>query len=345
MVLNRSFLFKLVLNNTIEEEEEMKIVVLDGYALNPGDLSWEGIKEMGEVEIYERTRRAKILERAEEAEVLLTNKTPLRRETIEALPELKYIGVLATGYNVVDVEAAAENEVVVTNVPTYGTNAVAQFVMALLLEVCHHVGEHNRAVKSGAWTESDDFCFWNYPLIELQDKTLGIIGFGSIGQRTAELASAFGMEVIVYDRSPDKKKSDPEVNTGAVKFVDLMDLYRRADLISLHCPQTAETAGMINKQSIAQMKEGVIIVNTARGGLIVEADLAAALETGKVKTAALDVLSTEPPAASNPLLNSDKTIVTPHIAWASRESRQRLMDTVKQNLHGFLKGNVINQVN
>ena len=323
----------------------MKIVVLDGYALNPGDLSWEGIRKMGEVEIYERTPEAKILERAKGAEVLLTNKTPLSRETIEALPELEYIGVLATGYNVVDLEAAAENEVVVTNVPTYGTNTVAQFVMALLLEACHHVGEHSRAVKSGDWTEAADFCFWDYPLIELQDKKLGIIGFGSIGQRTAELAAAFGMKVLVYDRSPEKKISDPEIKTEEVEFVDLMDLYRRSDVISLHCPLTAETAGMINQTSIAQMQEGVIIINTARGGLIVEEELAAALETGKVRTAAVDVLSTEPPASSNPLINSDKTIVTPHIAWASKEARQRLMQTVFQNLNSFLEGSVINQVN
>ncbi len=323
----------------------MKIVVLDGYALNPGDLSWEGIKKLGEVEIYERTPKAKILERAQGAEVLLTNKTPLSRETIEALPELEYIGVLATGYNVIDTEAAAENEVVVTNVPTYGTNTVAQFVMALLLETAHHVGEHNRAVKNGAWTEADDFCFWNYPLMELQDKCLGIVGFGSIGQRTAELALAFGMEVIVYDRSPEKKTKDPEIATEKIEFVDLLDLYRRSEVISLHCPLTEETEGMINQATIAQMKEGVIIINTARGGLIVEPDLAAALEAAKVKTAAVDVLSTEPPAASNPLLNSDKTIVTPHIAWASREARQRLMNTVVENLKNFFAANVTNQVN
>lgn len=323
----------------------MKIVVLDGYALNPGDLSWEGTKDLGDVEIYERTPEAKILERARGAEILLTNKTPLSRETIEALPELEYIGVLATGYNVIDTEAAAENEVVVTNVPTYGTNTVAQFVMALLLETAHHVGEHNRAVKNGAWTEADDFCFWNYPLMELQDKCLGIVGFGSIGQRTAELALAFGMKVIVYDRSPEKKIKDPEIATEKIEFVDLLDLYRRSEVISLHCPLTESTEGMINQATIAQMKEGVIIINTARGGLIVEPDLAAALEAGKVKTAAVDVLSTEPPAASNPFLNSDKTIVTPHIAWASREARQRLMETVVDNLKSYLAGNVINQIN
>ncbi len=323
----------------------MKIVVLDGYALNPGDLSWEGVRELGKVEIYERTPEAKILERAEGAEVLLTNKTKLSRETIEALPDLEYIGVLATGYNVVDIEAAAEKGVVVTNVPTYGTNAVAQFVLALLLEVCHHIGEHNRAVKSGDWTEADDFCFWDYPLIELQAKKLGIIGFGSIGQRTAELASAFGMKVLAYDRSPEQKIADPEIKTEEIEFVDLGELYRSSDVISLHCPQTEETAEMINKESIAQMKQGVIIVNTARGGLIAEEELAAALDSGKVQAAAVDVLSTEPPAASNPLLNSDKTIVTPHIAWASQAARERLMDTVVENLKSYLAGSVINQVN
>ncbi|MEC9489749.1 MAG: D-2-hydroxyacid dehydrogenase [Halanaerobiales bacterium] len=323
----------------------MKIVVLDGYALNPGDLSWEGIKELGEVEIYERTPEARILERAQGAEILLTNKTPLNRETIEKLPDLNYIGVLATGYNVIDTEAASENDIVVTNVPTYGTNAVAQFVMALLLETAHHVGEHNRAVKNGQWAEADDFCFWNYPLIELKNKTLGLVGYGSIGQRTAELALAFGMEIIVYDRSPEKKIEDPEIETEEVEFVDLLDLYRRSEVISLHCPLTERTEGMINKATIAQMQEGVIIINTARGGLIVEPDLAAALEAGKVKTAAVDVLSAEPPAASNPLLNSDQAIVTPHIAWASQEARQRLMETVVDNLKNYLAGSVVNQVN
>lgn len=323
----------------------MKIVVLDSYALNPGDLSWEAIKRLGEVEIYKRTPATKILERAKNAEVLLTNKTPLNRKTIESLPELKYIGVLATGYNVVDLQAAAENQVVVTNVPTYGTNTVAQFVMAQLLEAAHHVGEHNRAVKNGQWNAADDFCFWNYPLIELQDKSLGIIGFGSIGQRTAELALAFGMKVIVNDRSPEKKQADPEIKTEAIEFVDLREIYRKSDVITLHCPLTAETEGMINKESIAQMQDGVIIINTARGGLIVETDLAAALESAKVKTAVLDVLSTEPPASSNPLLNSEKTIITPHIAWASQAARQRLMDTVAENLKSYLKGEIINQVN
>jgi len=323
----------------------MKIVVLDGYALNPGDLSWEQIKELGEVEIYDRTPEDKILARAQGAEILLTNKTPIKRKTIEALPELKYVGILATGYDVVDTAAAAENEVIVTNAPDYSTNAVAQFTLALLLEAALHVGEHNRAVKEREWSQSEDFCFWNYPLIELQNRTLGIIGFGSIGRRTAELALAFGMKVIVYDRSPEKKIADPEIKTEKIEFLSLAELYAASDVISLHCPLTEETAGMISQESIAQMKKGVIIVNTARGGLIVEEELAAALESGEVQTAALDVLTSEPPAASNPLLNSEKAITTPHIAWATKESRQCLMDIVYQNIKAFMAGNVINQVN
>jgi len=323
----------------------MKIVVLDGYALNPGDLSWNKIKELGDLEIYDRTSKDKILERSREADILLTNKTPLKRKTIEALTDLKYIGILATGYNVVDIKAAAENEVIVTNAPDYSTNAVAQFTLSLLLEAALHVGEHNRAVKSKEWSKSEDFCFWNYPLIELQNKTLGIIGFGSIGQRIAELALAFGMNVITYDRSPTKKIEDPNITTDAVEFLNLNQLYAQSDVISLHCPLTKETRGLINQQSIGQMKDGVIIVNTARGGLIVEEDLAAALKSGKIQTAALDVLTSEPPAASNLLLNSENTIITPHIAWATKESRQCLMDIVYENIKGYIGGNIINQVN
>jgi glycerate dehydrogenase len=323
----------------------MKIVVLDGYALNPCDLSWKKIKELGDLEIYDRTSKDKILERSREADILLTNKTPLKRKTIEALTDLKYIGILATGYNVVDIKAAAENEVIVTNAPDYSTNAVAQFTVALLLEAALHVGEHNRAVKAREWSKSEDFCFWNYPLIELQNKTLGIIGFGSIGQRTAELALAFGMNVITYDRSPTKKIENPNIETDAVDFLNLNQLYAQSDVISLQCPLTEETSGLINQQSIARMKDGVIIVNTARGGLIVEEDLAAALKSGKIQTAALDVLTSEPPAASNVILNSENTIITPHIAWATKESRQCLMNIVYENIKGYIGGNIINQVN
>lgn len=323
----------------------MKIVVLDGYAVNPGDLSWGRISELGNFEVYDRTPEKKILERAEGADILLTNKTPLKRKIIEALPDLKYIGILATGYNVVDIEAAAENNVIVTNAPDYSTNAVAQFTIALILEAALHVGDHNRAVKEKEWSQSPDFCFWNYPLIELKNRTLAIIGFGNIGQRTAELAQIFGMKVIVYDRSPEKKINNPEIKTDNIEFVNLNDLYAQADIISLHCPLTEETAGMINKKSIAQMKDNVIIVNTARGGLILEKDLAAALKSEKVQTAALDVLNSEPPLDSNPLLKLENTIITPHNAWATRESRESLLDIVSENLKSFLNGEIINQVN
>lgn len=323
----------------------MKIVVLDGQALNPGDLSWQGLADLGELQVYPRTPEEKIKARAQGAEVLLTNKTPLTAETIADLPDLKYIGVLATGYNVIDIKAAAEKGIVVTNVPAYGTDAVAQFVFALLLELAHHVGEHNHAVKDGAWQRADDFCFWNYPLVELQDKVIGLIGYGRIGQRTAELARAFKMKIVAYDRSAEQKKADPEINTANIKFLSLTDLYKTSDIISLHCPLTETTRDMINRQSIAQMKEGVIIINTARGELINETDLAAALESGQVSGAAVDVLAAEPPTSNNPLLNSENTIITPHIAWASHESRQRLLKTVVANLTAFFAGNPINQIN
>jgi len=323
----------------------MKIVVLDGYAVNPGDLSWDKISELGNLEIYDRTPENKILARAEGADILLTNKTPLGRKTIESLPDLKYIGILATGYNVVDIETAAENNVIVTNAPDYSTNAVAQFTLALILEASLHIGEHNRAVKEKEWSQSPDFCFWNYPLIELKNRTLAIIGFGNIGQRTAELAQVFGMKVIVYDRSPEKKINNPKIATDNIEFVSLNDLYTQADIISLHCPLTEETAEMINQKSISQMKKDVIIVNTARGGLIVEEDLAAALKSEKVKVAALDVLNSEPPSDSNPLLYLENTIITPHNAWATKESRKFLLDIVSKNIRAFLSGELINQVN
>ena len=323
----------------------MKIVVLDGHAVNPGDLSWDDLRNLGEVEIYERTPEEKIMERAEGADIILTNKIEFTAERISQLPELKYIGVQATGYNIVDLEAAAKKNVVVTNVPAYSTDAVAQFVFALTLEIAHHVGEHNRAVKAGKWCEADDFTFWDYPLIELKGKTMGIIGYGNIGQRTAEIALAFGLKVIVYDRSPAKKIAAEDIMTEEIEFLELEELYQRSDIVSLHCPLTDQTEGMINNNSISQMKPGVIIINTARGGLIVEEDLKLALKEGKVYGAAVDVLSAEPPKRDNPLLDSDKTIITPHIAWASQESRQRLLDIVVENVKSFINGQAINQVN
>ncbi len=322
----------------------MKIVVLDSCGLNPEELSWEEVEALGDLEIYKRTPESKILERAEGAEIVLTNKTPLSRETINKLDALEYIGVLATGYNVIDLKAAAEHGIEVTNVPAYSTDSVAQFVFALLLEVAHHVGEHNRAVKASEWSSAKDFSFWKYPLIELKNKTMGIIGYGSIGQRTAELALAFGMNVIVYDRSPEKKKKDPNIMTDEIEFVEKKELYKKADVISLHCPLTEETKGLINKDSIELMKDGVIIINTSRGPVIVEEDLATALEEGKVFALGADVLSSEPPKENNPLLNSDKAVITPHIAWATKEARERLMETVVDNIKCYLEGEVKNSV-
>ena len=309
----------------------MKIVILDGYTENPGDLSWEALEALGDVTVYEHTPENCILERIGDAPVVLTNKTPITAETIAQKPQLRYIGVLATGYNVVDVKAAKERGIVVTNVPAYGTQAVAQYVFALLLEVCHHVGHHNNAVQQGRWTSGRDFCFWDYPLIELAGKTMGIIGYGRIGQATAALARAFGMKVLSY--SPSRK--DGEM---------LDEVFSQSDVISLHCPLTAEHAGLINRDTIAKMKDGVILINTARGGLINEVDLREALLSGKVAAAAVDVVSTEPIREDNPLLGLENCLITPHIAWASKEARQRLMDVAVENVAAFLKGEPINNV-
>lgn len=309
----------------------MKIVILDGYTENPGDLSWEALEALGDVTVYEHTPENCILERIGDAPVVLTNKTPITAETIAQKPQLRYIGVLATGYNVVDVKAAKERGIVVTNVPAYGTQAVAQYVFALLLEVCHHVGHHNNAVQQGRWTSGRDFCFWDYPLIELAGKTMGIIGYGRIGQAAAALARAFGMKVLSY--SPSRK--DGEM---------LDEVFSQSDVISLHCPLTAENTGLINRNTIAKMKDGVILINTARGGLINEVDLREALLSGKVAAAAVDVVSTEPIREDNPLLGLENCLITPHIAWASKEARQRLMDVAVENVAAFLKGEPINNV-
>lgn len=318
----------------------MKIVVLDGYTLNPGDLSWEGLERLGELKVYDRTPEDKILERIGNAEIVFTNKTPLRRETLEKTPSVKYIGVLATGYNVVDTDAAKELGIIVTNIPTYGTAAVAQFTFALLLEICHHVWAHNEAVKKGAWTKCPDFCFWNYPLIELAGKTMGIIGFGRIGQAVATIAQAFGMKVLAHDVYQDKALENENL-----RYAGLDELLASADVVSLHCPLFESTKGIINKNTIAKMKDGVIIINTSRGPLIVEEDLAEALNSGKVFGAAMDVVSVEPIKADNPLLTAKNCIITPHIAWAPKESRVRLMDIAVKNLEAFLKGEPVNVVN
>lgn len=319
----------------------MKIVVLDGYTENPGDLSWEGLARLGELTVYDRTTDVSMVaERIGDAEAIYTNKTPIRGDVIKACPNLRFIGVLATGYNVVDVAAAKEAGIVVCNIPTYGTDAVAQYAIALLLELCHHIGVHSDCVKNGEWEHNQDWCFWHYPLIELSGKTMGIVGFGRIGQRTAQIAQALGMRILAYD-----EYQNPSLESDSCHYVSLDELLAASDVISLHCPLFPSTEGMINKESIAKMKDGVLIVNNSRGGLIVEADLRDALNSGKVAGAAVDVVSTEPIRSDNPLLSAKNMIITPHIAWAPKESRQRLMDIAVDNLKAYMNGMPVNVVN
>jgi glycerate dehydrogenase len=323
----------------------MKIVVLDGYTLNPGDITWEGLEKLGEVTVYDRTAYSLsgsdlIVERAKDAEVVFVNKTPLSREILEQLPNLKFVGVLATGYNVVDVAAAKERGIVVTNIPTYGTDSVGQMAIALLLEMCHHVGAHSDSVFRGEWANNKDWCYWHYPLIELSGKTMGIIGYGRIGQSTGRIAQALGMKVLAFDAYQNK-----DLESETMEYVDLDTLLANSDVIALHCPLFESTQGIINKNTIAKMKDGVLIVNNSRGLLVVEEDLAEALNSGKVGGAALDVVSSEPIKEDNPLLKAKNCIITPHISWAPKESRQRLMDIAVDNLKKFLEGNPINVVN
>ena len=321
----------------------MKIVILDGYTENPGDLSWASLEKLGNLTVYDRTSltdEAEILDRIGDAEAVYTNKTPLSAATLKkAAGTLKFIGVLATGYNVVDTDAAKELGITVCNIPTYGTAAVGQFAIGLLLEICHHIGHHNEAVRAGRWNTCPDWCFWDYPLIELENKTMGIIGFGRIGQRTGRIAAALGMKVLAYDEHP----SDSGRNIA--EYADLDTLLSSSDVISLHCPLFPSTQGIINKDTIRKMKDGVIILNNSRGPLIVEQDLADALKSGKVAAAGLDVVSTEPIRADNPLLDAPNCIITPHISWAPAESRQRLMDTEVGNLRSFINGTPVNVVN
>ena len=318
----------------------MKIVVLDGYTLNPGDISWSKLEKLGEVKVYDRTPTDKILERVGDAEIVYTNKTPLSREIFEKAAQIKFVGVLATGYNIVDTKAARDHGVVVANVPTYGTASVAQFTIALLLEVCHHIGAHSTEVKKGIWSKCPDFCFWNYPLIELAGKTMGIIGFGRIGQAVAKIAMALGMNVLAYDEYQNKS-----LESAALKYTSLDELLSKSDVISLHCPLFENTKGIINMESIAKMKDGAILINTSRGPLIAEKDLAEALNCNKLAGAAIDVVSEEPVKMDNPLMNAKNCIITPHIAWAPKESRERLMNIAVDNLEAFLKGSPINVVN
>ncbi|AAK80887.1 glycerate dehydrogenase [Clostridium acetobutylicum] len=323
----------------------MKIVVLDGYTLNPGDMSWEAFKEIGDLTVYDRTdytgkEEEKTIERARDAEAILTNKTIITSKVIEKLPKLKYIGVLATGYNVVDLEFAKKKGIVVTNIPQYSTSSVVQMSMALILEICGHVGQHNASVKKGDWQNCADFSYLKYPIIELSGKTIGLVGYGSIGKAMQKAAEALGMKVFVYTPHPDKKYENE-----SMKFVSLDTLFKEADVISLHCPLKDDNKEMINKASIKKMKNGVIIINTARGGLINERDLYEALKENKVYAAALDVVSFEPIKEDNPLLKAENCIITPHIAWATSEARQRLMNIAVNNLKQFVDGCPINVVN
>lgn len=314
-----------------------KIVVLDGYVLNPGDLSWKPLESLGSVTVYDRTPAEKIVERIADADIILTNKTPISRQTLLDCPSVKYVGALATGFNTIDIAAAKELGVAVTNVPAYSTDAVAQFTMALLLEVCHHVGEHSRGVMAGDWVRSIDFCYWQYPQIELAGKTFGIIGMGKIGQAAGKLADAFGMKVLYHAHHP---RELPYPAT----FCSLEDLLAQSDVISLHCPLTDETAAIINPHTISMMKKDAILLNTARGPLVDEQAVADALKEGKLTGYAADVVGREPMAADSPLLGAPRCILTPHIAWASHAARGRLMDVAIGNVFAFCEGKRQNRV-
>ena len=317
----------------------MKIVILDGHAINPGDLSWDALRSLGSLEVFDRTPENAILARAREAEVLLTTRTPLSAQTLTQLTQLRYVGVMFTGYDAIDLKAARERNVLVTNVPIYGTASVAQLVFALLLELCHHVAVHNAATHAGEWSRSPDFSFWKTPLVELQDKTMGIVGFGRIGRHVAEIAVAMGMHVIAADAGGRDAPTWP-----GFRWCDVDELMSAADVVSLHCPLLPETRGMINAASLSKMKPGSFLINTSRGPLVIEQDLADALNSGHLAGAAVDVLSSEPPSPDNPLLHTKACIVTPHIAWATKEARTRLIETVVANLRAFLDGRPVNVV-
>ena len=320
----------------------MKIVVLDGYAENPGDISWSPLETLGELTVYDRTALTEsplIAERIGDAEIAVTNKTPLTRAVIDACPNLRAIAVLATGYNIVDTAYARTKDIPVMNVPVYGTDNVAQYAIALLLEACSQVGHHDRSVHAGEWTRSIDFCYWQKPLIEVSGKTAGIIGFGRIGQAVARILSAMNVRVLAYSRSERAE------GRALADYVPLDTLFQKSDFIFLHCPLTSETDGIINAANIAKMQDGVIIVNNGRGQLIVEEDLAAALTSGKVACAAVDVASTEPIAAENPLLHAPNCIITPHISWATKEARERIMQMTADNVRAFMEGKPTNVVN
>ncbi|MCI8329221.1 MAG: D-2-hydroxyacid dehydrogenase [Oscillibacter sp.] len=321
----------------------MKIVVLDGYTENPGDLSWESLSQLGELTVYDRTSltdEAEVIQRIGDAEVVITNKTPISKAVLDACPGIRFIAVLATGYNVVDIVCAREKGIPVSNVPVYGTYSVSQFAIALLLEVCHHIGHHDRTVKEGKWENCQDWCYWDYPLIELEGKTYGLLGCGNIGIHTAGIAKALGMRVIAYDA----RETEAACALG-VEYVSLDELFAQSDVLGLQMPLFPFNTGIINKENIAKMKDGVIIINNSRGQMVVEQDLADALNSGKVAAAGLDVVSTEPIHGDNPLLKAKNCIITPHMSWGAKESRQRIMDCTVDNVKAYLAGAPENVVN
>lgn len=314
----------------------MPIVYLDAHTLNPGDLNWAPLRALGDVIFYDRTSPGELIDRAKDADLLLVNKVKLSREALGQLPKLRYIGVTATGYDIIDIAAARERGITVTNVRGYGSDSVAQHTFALLLELALNVGRHSQSVKAGDWQQSPDFCYWKSPLVELAGKTLGLVGYGDIGRKVADIGRAMGMSVLVNKRHPD--------NSPGVQFVDLPALFAQSDVVSLHCPMTAENREFVNRDLLATMKPSAFLINTSRGGLIQEADLADALNRGILAGAGIDVLSTEPPTSMNPLLTAHNCIITPHIAWASFEARGRLLASVIENIKAFQSGTPINVV-
>ena len=318
----------------------MKIVILDGYTLNPGDLSWDDLKKLGDVVIHDRTPADKVVERAKDAEIVFTNKTPIGEEALNQLSSLKYIGVLATGYNIVNTEVAKAKSIIVANVPGYGTTSVVQLTFALLLELCLHVQRHSDSVMEGKWAKSADWCYWDYPLVELSGKTIGIIGFGRIGQKVGDVATAFGMNIIGNSRHWTDQSQRPNF-----KWAEIPELLAQSDVVSIHCPLFPDTKGLINKESLKSMKSSAFLLNTSRGPIIVDEDLADALNNDVIAGAGIDVLSAEPPLKENPLFTAKNCIITPHIAWATKEARARLLDTTVSNLTAFLRGNPVNVVN
>lgn len=319
----------------------MKLTVIDGYTMNPGDLSWEQYEKFGELRVFDHYTgdEEEVIRRIGDAEIVIANKSKVTRRVIDACPNIRFIAVQATGYDPIDYVYTREKGIPVSNVPAYGTDSVAQFAIALLLEICGHAGHHDQAVHQGKWAACGDWCFWDYPMIELSGKTMGIIGFGRIGQAVGRITSALGMKVLAYNRSRS------ESGAKIAQYVELDELLERADVISLHCPAFPETVGMINRDTIAKMKDGVILINNSRGALIVEQDLAEALNSGKVAAAALDVVSSEPIREDNPLLRAKNCLITPHISWAPKESRQRIMDCTEENIRCFLAGKPQNVVN